>query len=131
MRYYHKTAWLDEVEHALEAYRHDVIRNLRKEALDLDAATVQNRKPETLLPELEEKIRNEKHFMRRCRSKHVWMPALSQRPDERLEDIALNPRSLDAYHRYEKALQKCKRRLERYERIRDILQEKAHFEQKH
>ena len=105
MRYDQKSTWLDDVEHALEAYRDNVVRNLRKEAFDLDIATLENRTLETLLPELEEKNRNARHFIRRCRSKHVWMPALIQGPDERLEDIALNPHSLDAYHRYEKTLQ--------------------------
>lgn len=128
MHYQHNTAWLEEIDNALKAYRQDMV-NAQAESAYRDNVLQQNQQPANrLLYKVEEKIRDAKHVIRRCRNEHVWMPALIQEPDEQLEDITLNPHSLDAQHRYEKALQKYKRRLDRYERLKNTVQEKAHAE---
>jgi hypothetical protein len=123
----HNTTWFEEIERAVETHRHNTLKNLM-EAAGEEKVTPESDLIETPLYKVEEKIRDAKHFIRRCRSEHVWMPALIQGPEERLENMTLNPHSLDAHHRYEKALQECKRRLDRYERIKNVLQEKAYTE---
>ena len=76
-----------------------------------------------LLYRVEEKIRDTKRFIRRCRNERTLILALKQELDEQGEDISFSMRSLDAQRRYEKELQKYKRRLDRYERLKTVLQE--------
>lgn len=128
MHYQHKISWFHEVDRALKAYRQDP-GNVCPELAKQDDISQENHPSKISLYKVEEKIRDAKHFIRRCRNEHVWMPALIQEPEEQGEDIPLNLHSLDAQHRYEKALQKYKRRLDRYERIKNMLQEKMHTEE--
>ena len=120
-------SWREEIDRALKAYRQDT-GNLRKESADQDDPLQEKHPSKRLLYKVEKKIQNAKHVIRRCRNEHIWIPALVQEPIEPGADITFNLHSLDAQHRYEKALQRYKRRLDQYERIKNTLQEKTHAE---
>ena len=128
MHYHYKTTWLEEIESALKTYRQDT-ENVYSESENQDDISQENHPSKISLYKVEEKIRGAKHFIRRCRNEHVWMPALIREPDEQAEDIPLHLHSLDARRRYEKALQKYKRRLDRYERLKAELQETVYAEE--
>jgi hypothetical protein len=128
MHYHDNTIWLEEIESALNVYRQDT-GDFYSEPSNQDDISQENHPSKISLYKVEEKIRDAKHSIRRCRNTHIWMPALIQKPDEQGEDIPLNLHSLDARHRYEKALQKYKRLLDRYERLKAELQEDVYAEE--
>ena len=130
MHYQHHTVWLKEIERAVEDYRQNTLKGFAEE-IGLDAAMLESSPTQRLLSRVEEKIRDAKHHIHSCRSEQVWMPTLFQQTKEPEETLRFNPHSLGARHCYEKALQEYKRQLDRYERIKHLLQEKAHAEKEH
>lgn len=114
--------WREDITKALNTYSQDV-ETLREELMVGEDAITANRPSRKLLYKVEQQIRDAKHVIRRCRNDHVWMPALVQEPVAVSGDIPLNLHSLDARHRYEKALQRQKRRIDRYERMKHALRE--------
>ncbi len=129
MHYQQNTGWLDEIESALKIYRQNT-EHVPSEPDSQDDPLQEPHPSKKLLYRVEQKIRDAKHVIRRCRGEHVWMPALVQEPTEQVADITFNLHSLDAQHRYEKALQKHKRLLNRYERIKNVLKEENVYAKK-
>ena len=81
MHYQQNTVWRKEINRALKAYSQDM-ESLREELLMQDDASHENRPSRKLLYNVEKKIQDTKHLIRRCRNEHVWMPALVQQPGE-------------------------------------------------
>jgi hypothetical protein len=128
MHYHQNAAWREEIDRTLKAYRRNTV-NVYPESAKQDDILQENHPSKMLLYKVEEKIRDAKHVIRRCRHERVWIPTLLQEPAQQEGDLPINLHSLDMHHRYEKALQKYKRQLDQYEQLKAELQEKVYAEE--